>query len=923
MIQRPVLWFTLAGVLGTGICSMADITPAYLRCEYGVNPLGIDATAPRLSWVARSDQRGQVQSAYRILVASSPEKLGAETGDLWDSGKVESDASAHIVYAGKALESGMCCHWKVRLWDGEGWRSDWSEPASWTMGLLRPDDWLATWIGYDGPPEALRPGPASDRKVAKHPQALVLPPPRYLRTELQIDKPVRRGTVYATAMGLYELRVNGGRVGEDYFTPGWTDYDRRVCYQTYDVTHLLRQGDNAVGAILADGWYAGYVGHEHKRHHYGVHPRLLVQLHVEHADGSERAFATGPSWRATVGPLLEADLLHGETYDARKEMPGWDEPGFDASAWHRVNITRAFQTQRCAYPGSPVRKFAEVRPVRMTEPTPKRFVFDLGRNIAGFARLKVTARGGTKVILRFSERLNPDGTLYTKNLRSVRATETYYCRGGGRVEVYEPRFTYHGFQYVEVTGLSERPGPDTVTGISVTAAAPAVGRFECSDETANILYDNICRTQRANYIEVPTDCPQRDERLGWTGDAQIFMRTAAWNTDIAAFVSKWLIDVADAQGAGGDYSDVAPRKVAMGRGVAAWADAGIICPWILYQVYGDRQVLEQHYPGMARFVEFCKRSAGDDLLRPDYGYGDWLSVSASTPKDVLATAYFAHSADLLSRIAQALGKEADATRYGKLFTDIKEAFNRAYVEPNGRIKGDTQTVYVLALAFDLLPEAKRSPAAEHLVGNIRARGDHLSTGTVGTRDLLPVLTAVGRLDMAYRLFHNDTFPSWGFCIRHGATSIWERWDGWTPERGFQDPRMNSFSHCTLGAVGDWVFRTVGGIDAAAPGFRQVLIRPRPGGRIRWAKTRFCSIRGPIATDWRLTKDGLRLDTVIPANTTAVVHVPAVDPGKVLESGKPAEEAPAVRFVRMEGGAAVYHVGSGTYRFLSKGWKPER
>jgi len=878
-----------------------------LRCEYLRDPLGIDVRRPRLSWVLESDRRGQKQTAYRILVASSEENLRNDIGDLWDSGKVGSDETAHIAYAGKPLRSRMRCYWKVRVWDEAGRASAWSEPAMWSMGLLEESDWKAQWIGFDEPRKNLS-------------GELILPPPRYLRKDFKLSKPIRRATLYATALGLYEVHINGQRIGEDYFTPGWTDYNKRVYYNTYDVTDILNQGDNAIGAVLADGWYSGYVGFGHQRDHYGKKTRLRAQIVIDYEDGTSEVVATDRTWRASTGPLLEADFLMGETYDARREMPGWDEPGFDSTGWKPVNVSSNITAAVEAYPGVTIRRFRELKPVTITEPKPGVFVFDMGSNFAGFARLKVKAPRGKEIKLRFAERLNPDGTIYTENLRSARATDTYICRGDGR-EIWEPRFTYHGFQYVELTGYPGRPGRDAVTGVEITSSTPVAGHFECSNRMLNKLYRNICQTQRANFMEVPTDCPQRDERLGWTGDAQIYIRTACWNSDVAAFFNKWLVDLTDAQREDGQFPSVAPLKVAGSDGGPAWADAGVICPWTIYEVYGDRQILERHYDAVKRFIAFCERRS-PGLLPPKefHCYGDWLSVGADTPKDVLAEAYFAYSTRLLARIAEALGRRKDAATYYRLYEDIKAAFNRAYVADDGRIKGDTQTVYVLALAFDLVDGDKRNRAIQYLIDDIKSRGWHLSTGFVGTKDLMLVLTKIGRTDVAYRLLHNDTFPSWGFSIKHGATSIWERWDGWTPDKGFQDPGMNSFSHYAFGAVGQWMFENIGGINTDGPGFKRILIRPRPGGKIRWARVTYRSIRGLIVSDWKIRDNRFELKISIPANTTATVFIPAKDPADIREGGMPADKADGVEFLRLEEGNAVFAVESGDYNFLAMKFK---
>ncbi len=1066
------------------------LTAEHLRCEYRVDPLGVGTTQPRLSWIVTSSRRGQVQTAYRVLVASSERLLAKGTADLWDSGVVTSDRTTQIIYQGKPLTSGLQCFWKVRVWDKDERASSWSKPASWTMGLLRQEEWKAQWIGFDASrdrdpalsgvdltracwiwypegdaktavpaqrryfrkeftlpgqrrlvsalcaattdnsfklyingrqvsegtdfqqasvvdvTENLRvgrnvlaleatntgnaPNPAGALAVLKlefaggqssivasdatwlasrsgpegwtgvdfdagawqHAQAfgaygtdpwgqvnttsgrLFLPPAQFLRTRFVLDKPVKRATILASALGNYELHINGRQIGGAYFAPGWTDYRVRVYYNVYDVTDPLRRGYNVIGAILADGWYSGYIGWGQNRDHYGENPRFAAQLHVEYTDGTSKLVTTDGTWKATTGPILEGDFLMGETYDARREIEGWSTPGLDDMDWSPVDVTARINVRVEPHPGVAVEAFQTIKPVEVAEPADGTYVFDMGTNFAGFVRLKVSgAEPGQKIVLRFAERLNPDGTLYTTNLRGARATDTYICKGNGR-ERWQPRFTFHGFQYVEVTGYPGTPGRDAVAGIELTSATPVVGEFESSDEVANALYHNICQTQRANFIEVPTDCPQRDERLGWMGDAQIYVRTATYNSDAAAFFTKWLVDVEDAQLPNGAFTDVSPRIVANGGGTAAWGDAGVICPWTVYQVYGDTRVLSEHYDAMTAWIDYCQGTT-DGLLRPAQGYGDWLSIQADTPKDVLATAYFAYSTKLVAQTADVLGKQADAVKYRRLFEDIKKAFNEAYVAADGRIEGDTQTVYVLALAFDLLPPERRERATQYLVNDIRNRNWHLSTGFVGTKDLMTTLTRFGRAEAAYNLFHNNTFPSWGFSIRHGATSIWERWDGWTPEKGFQDPGMNSFAHYSFGAVGEWMFKTIGGIDTNGAGFKHIVIRPYPDGRLSWAKVNYDSIHGPIATAWKVEDrrqstgwDLLHLDAgnervptlvlevTIPANTDATVYIPTQDPQRVTESGKSPSAAKGVVFLGVEGDNAVFRIGSGRYKFTA-------
>jgi alpha-L-rhamnosidase len=540
----------------------------------------------------------------------------------------------------------------------------------------------------------------------------------------------------------------------------------------------------------------------------------------------------------------------------------------------------------------------------------------MGQNFAGVARLKINGEPGEKITLRFAERLKPDSNVYTVNLRGAIATDSYICRGHG-TEVWEPRFTYHGFQYVEVSGLKKRPSRDMITGLAISSATTDAGQFTCSDPMLNRLRKNIYWTQRANFIDIPTDCPQRDERLGWMGDAQVYIRAATLNEDVQAFFTKWLVDVKDGQRADGEYPMVAPVKIAGDDGGPAWADAGVICPWTVYDVYGDTRVLEKNYQSMARFIDFCKNRSTPDMLPPKefHCFGDWLNIKDETPKTVICTAYFGYSTKLMARIAAALGKADDAEKYNELFDKIKAAFNHAYVKADGRIEGDTQTDYVLALSFDLLDPKHEKLAADHLIDNIKKRDWHLSTGFIGTKSLMLTLARLGRNDVAYRLIHNDTFPSWGFSIKQGATSIWERWDGWTPDKGFQDPGMNSFAHYSFGAVYQWMAENIGGIKSDGPAFKHIVIAPQPDDKLTYADTVYDSIRGRIESHWRKTGHNLRLDVSIPANTTATIAVPASDFSTALSCGQRLGKLPGVKFIGMEGASsAMFEVGSGNYSF---------
>ena len=670
--------------------------PQRLRCEYLVDPLGLDRTTPRLSWVLDDSRRGAVQRAYQILVADTPEFLSADPGNLWDSGKVLSSQTLHVEYAGQKLHARMRAFWKVRVWDKDDQPSPWSEPARWSMGL-DPTDWSAKWIGDSSAAQLttrsadeLASRPASGREP--------LPPPMLRKSFTLPDEPdaVKAATVYVTALGLYELRINGRRVGDHVLAPEWTDYHKRVQYQTYDVTTLLRPGPNAIGALLADGWYAGRIGLTQivpdgpARGIYGRRPRFLLQLEIELADGRTIAVASDESWRMTcAGPLRTADLLDGEDYDARRESPGWDTPEFDDSVWKPVDVFPVSAARLVAQPNEPIRVIQEVKPVALTEPRPGVYVFDLGQNFAGWCRIKLTGPAGTTVMLRHAEVLNPDSTIYTANLRSAAQTDRYALSGRG-AEVFEPRFTYHGFRYVEVTGMPTKPALDALVGCVVCSSAPLAGRFECSSPLLNKLMENILWTQRANMMSVPTDCPQRDERLGWMGDILAFAQTACFNLDMAAFFTKWVPDVRDAQTEDGRYPDFAPHPfdpAVRFSSVAGWGDAGVVVPWQAYVNYADKRLLAEHFDSARRWVEFVHARNPDLLWKNSRGndYGDWLNADtlklegwpksgAEVPKEVFATLFFAHSAELVARMADALGRAEDANRYSALADEIKAAF---------------------------------------------------------------------------------------------------------------------------------------------------------------------------------------------------------------------------------------------------------
>ncbi|UCG57304.1 MAG: family 78 glycoside hydrolase catalytic domain [Phycisphaerales bacterium] len=756
-------------------------------------------------------------------------------------------------------------------------------------------------------------------------------PAHMLRCSFRLPTTIRCARAYVSALGVYELKINGRRVGDNILAPEWTDYHTRIQYQTYDITGLLCKGDNAVGAVIGDGWYAGLVGIA-GRLHYGPRLGLLLQLEIECEDGSRHTIVSGPSWRGTTnGPIVASDIIRGETHDARKQQPGWDRPGFDDSKWRPVERIAGVKARLVAQVNEPIRITESLRPVRLTEPRPGVYVYDLGQNMVGWCRLVARGKAGETIQLHHGEMLDSDGTVYTKNLRGDYQKVTYICRDESEA-VIEPHFTYQGFRYVQVKGLSRKPSLSDLTGCVIHSASPVTGRFECSEPMLNQLMRNILWTQRGNLHSTPTDCPQRNERCGWMGDAQIFSQAACFNMNMAAFYAKWLRDIRDAQGEGGRFSDFSPNQLKdSGKFLAApgWADAGVIIPWRAYVNYGDVRALEKHYEVAKRWVEYV-RSQSPDLIwvkgrGNDYGdwlNGDWLDLEgwsregADTPREIFATAFFAHSTELLCKMARVLGKSGQAEQYAVLAGRIKEAFNAKYVQADGTIESDTQSVYALALHFDLIPDDMRPLAVKHIVRLIDRYKGHLSTGIQATNRLMLELVREGRTDLAYRLLLNRSAPSWGYMVDQGATTIWERWDGWIEGRGFQDPGMNSFNHFAFGAVGEWIFRHIAGInpDPERPGYKHVIIHPCPGGGLTWARAEYDSIHGTIRSSWKMSDDLFALDVTVPPNTSATVHVPLVGRSKDKKGKVKLDSTDSAKYLRDEAGFSVFAVSAGSYTF---------
>ncbi len=899
-----------------------------LRCESTLNPLGLGAARPRLSWRLESAQRGARQRGYQVVVTddeapAASAAQGAVPGAprvIWDSGLVASAQTTQVAYGGPRLAAGQRCTWRVRSWNAQGEASAWSEPACWEMGLLAPTDWRADWISarFD----------AEDRGEES--------PPLYLRRAFTLDAPIRRARLYLTSQGLFEAHINGRRVGDALLTPGWTSYHARTLVCTFDVTELLHEGENAIGALVGDGWFRGRIGAlGGSRNGYGTRLALLAQLQVTHADGSVTLIGSDESWRASTGPLRSASLYDGECYDAHFEAPGWDAPGFDATTWEPIERIEAPRHHLEATPGPWVRRMQELPPVSVQRVDDNVQIFDLGQNITGWVRLRVAGAPGMQLRLRHAEVLEADGSLHTANLRSAKQTDSYTLASDALVSL-EPHFTFHGFRFVELRCEPAWPATLELTGIVIHSDLETTGAFSCSDERLNQLQRNIVWGQRGNFVDIPTDCPQRDERLGWGGDVQLFAPTACFNMDSSRFLAKWLRDFYADQRADGLFPIVAPMprtvvqeltpppgmtppfRITPGYGAAGYADAGVIVPWTLYTIYGDRQLLEDCYPGMVRWAEHVLAWMGDGLIVENwFQFGDWLAPYASTIPDLAATAYFAYSLQLLRRIATLLGQAADAARFEALGSALRAAFCTRFVQADGRMEPASQSAYVLALAFDLLPDELRAPAAALLVEDIRARGNHLSTGFLGTPWLCRVLVDAGYLNVAYDLLLQESYPSWLYPITQGATTIWERWNGIEPDSSLFNPAMNSFNHYAYGAIGDFLYRTVAGLDRdpSVPGYQRLLIRPRPGGSLTSAAAALRTPHGPAEVAWQILDGRFLLDVTLPPNSTGTLLLPTRDgPEAAREGGAPLAQAEGIYAAGQTVDGLQVELGAGRYRF---------
>jgi alpha-L-rhamnosidase len=1008
-----------AGLVLITASAAANVTPTRLRCEYATNPLGIDVARPQLSWALESRQRGQVQTAYQILVAGTEEDLrrvgsahqeegegehraaedghrdadGGHSPAYWDSGKVASSQTIGITYAGRPLASGTRVYWKVRAWDKDDKPSDWSEPAWWETALLNPDDWQGPWITRNSSPpvRGLRdpdhpvgglsePDPAAVRSGSETPGAksgaqtphaksgsqtpptdpYADHPAPMFRKEFTATRNIRRARLYISGVGYYELHINGERVSDHVLDPAWTTYSKRVLYSAYDVTPLLRKGPNALGVILGNGWYNPLPlrmwGRYNLRDALTVgSPQFILQLNIEYADGSREGISSGESWKVADSPILKNNVYLGEVYDARREQSGWDSPGFDDAKWQpAVTTERAAPSDR-VYPGrnteraapasasapqplgalraqaiEPIKITRTIKALKITEPKPGTYIFDMGRNFAGWVTLRVRAPAGTTIKLRYGELLYPDGMLnvMTSVCGQIKQpgmggpgapplayqSETYICKGEG-TETYTPRFTFHGFRYVEMTGYPGRPTLDTLEGRRLNSAVEEAGSFACSNKLFNRIEEMVRWTILSNMFSVQSDCPHR-EKFGYGGDIVASSEMAILNLGMERFYTKAAVDLEDAADPNGGMTETAPfvgiasDGLGGNAGPIGWGTAFPVLQWNLYQYYGNRRILEEQYDATKRWVAFVQSKAADGIL--DNGISDHESL-VPKPRALTGTTFYYCNVHLLSRIAGVLGHKADADHYAALARTIKDAFNRKFLAPGtGRYDAATQACQAFALYFDLVPPAERSAALDVLVNDIMTtHKGHLSTGIFGTKYMLNALTDAGRADVAYTIVNQKTFPGWGHMLEGGATTLWEHWE-------FSD-NTYSHNHPMFGSVSEWFFKAIAGINAApdAVGFDKIIIRPHVVGDLTWAKARYESVRGTIASEWKTEGDTLTLSLTIPPNATVLVYVPAGSDSVIREGDKPAENAEGVKRERVEPGAVVYRVASGSYRFVTQ------
>ncbi len=875
-----------------------SIEPAGLKCEYSFNPICIENINPRLSWMLNSEIRNQYQSAYRILVSGSKDNIDKNIGDLWDSHKVFSGESIHVIYNGKPLISGMHCWWKVCVWDKNKIKSDWSETASWEMGLLEPEDWKAKWIGYECPSAPL------------------------FRKEFKITKEVKEARIYICGLGYYELSINGSKIGENVLDPAQTEYETRMLYVDYDVTQSINRGENAIGIMLGNGWYNQSVVNHGKYGWKNVvygNPRLIFQMHVTFSDGTEQLIISDETWKCSTGPVVSNNIYAGEAYDAGLEQKGWDTPGFDDSQWNQVDLSQSPGGKLISQKLPPIKKMGRIKPVSLHSPLTGVYVYDLGQNFAGWVQLRLTAPSGTEIQLRFSETLHKNGMIdpastgvYATN---VIQSDKYNCNGKGE-EIWEPRFTYHGFRYVEMTGFPGKPALDNIEGVVVHTSVKKAGAFICSDTMINKLHNTALRTEVSNLYGIPTDCPHR-ERCGWLGDAFLTSDMTMYNFDMPLFWSKFIDDIETSSREG------IPTNIAPGRRYGGsdpdWGAAYIQLAWNMYLYYGDKLIIGEHYKGMSFFMDYLQRIATGNIIYSGIGslFSPGRIMPGETPKEFTSTVLYYYCTDAMAHMARVIGKEDDAQKYSLSALNIKSSFNSRFYDKKRKTYG-CQEKNTLALAFGLVPDNDNQAVANNLNSYVvNEQMGHVSTGIFGSRYIYETLGRSGYGEIVKEMLNKTTFPSYGFLFSRGATTFWENWGEITFKDRGESGDNRSKNHPFQGGFDAWFYNGLGGIkpDPDIPGFKHIILKPDVIKTMDFSQTQYNSIYGLIRSDWYIKGKELRWLISIPANTTATAYIPALSPDNITETRVPASETEGARFLKMENGSAVFEIGSGNYTFI--------
>ncbi len=914
MMQTKLLNYCLATLLFLSACNQGNqLQLSDLKTEGLQDPVGIDLSEPDLSWMTLSSEENEAQTAYHILAASHPGVLDKDQGDLWNSDKVLSDQSQFIKYEGKPLESGVEVFWKVKVWNSDDQTSDWSPVARFSIGLLEPGDWKASWIGLDR--AVGNDNPEIENRVMSA---------RYLRKEFQLDKPVKRAMAYIVGLGTYELYLNGEKVDDHVLSPALSEYPKRSYYVTYDLTDILLEGENTVGTILGNGrYFSPRINAPTPTLTYG-YPKLLLQISIEFEDGSSTLVVSDDSWKLTAdGPILENNEYDGEYYDARKEMPGWPENGYDDSGWMKAELVEPSSPEISSQMIEPMMITETIKPIAVANPQPGIYIYDMGQNMVGWTKLSIQAEEGTLIQQRFAESLKENGTLYLDNIRGARVTDTYIAKGIG-TEVFEPRFVFHGFRYVELTGFPGTPDLNTLEGKVIHDDLAAVGDFECSDPLINQIYKNARWGIRGNYRSIPTDCPQRDERQGWLGDRAAGSRGESYLFDIRNFYKKWLIDIFDTQKASGSFSDVCPAYWPFYNDNVTWAGTPIQLVKMLYDQYGDKEIIGDSYDPLKRWVDHMVDSYMEGDLMPRDNYGDWCvppidpklihtkDPARLTPGEYIGSTFFYHNLGLMYGYANMLGKLDDAKYFNDLAEKMKLAINREFFNPETlQYSNNSATANLLALAFDLVPEEYEQVVFNNLVEKIEVEHhSHMTTGLIGQEFFNRILTKYGRSDLAFTANTQTDYPGYGYMIENGATTIWELWNGNTA-----DPAMNSGNHVML--LGDfliWLYEDLAGIkpDMDQPGFKHIIMKPELVPALDHVTASHRSPYGWIRSEWKIEGDIFDWKVTVPANSRATLYIPVNDTPEITKSGNMV----ALDEGSVSGGRFQIEVGSGVYQFTS-------